>query len=505
MMQTVKLLVATLMTGLLVCLNSVAIAEDDVRDSVVKIEVTAIRSNPLEPWKRATPEESSGTGVIIKGDRILTNAHVVGHARSITVQPFGSDKKYTANVEAIAPGMDLALLKVEGDDFFKDRPALEFQDELPAARSAVNAYGFPFGGTQISVTEGIVSRVEFSRYYFEVMGLRIQIDAALNPGNSGGPAVSDGKLVGLVFSRISEGDNVGYLIPVHEINMFLADIEDGNYDGKLKMPVSIQTLENPFIRQKLKLGDDVGGAMVTSIELPPRDLSQPHLMPWDVITAIDGIAVDREGKVKLGEDNRVALNYQIQSVTDRNTVTFSIIRDGEAMDLDIELSTILRRLAPYNHYSKPEYFIAGPMTFMPASADIVRSLSGSSRWVRWLSYFTSPLLTRGYEIIPSDSDEQLVVTGSGFLPHPMTQGYSETRYATVKSVNGIEIENLSQLVEVLRDCTDDFLVFEFQDKPKESLVFSTKEFIQSTEQVLDDNGIRRQGTKRYMKIWNAVD
>jgi len=505
MMQTVKLFFATLLTGLLVCLNSVAIAEDDVRNSVVKIEVTEIRSSPLEPWKRTAPQESSGTGVIIKGDRILTNAHVVGHARSITVQPFGSDKKYTANVEAMAPGMDLALLKVEGDDFFEDRPALEFQDKLPAARSAVNAYGFPFGGTQISVTEGIVSRVEFSAYYFEAMGLRIQIDAALNPGNSGGPAVSDGKLVGLVFSRISEGDNVGYLIPVNEIEMFLADIEDGSYDGKLKMPVSIQTLENPFIRQKLKLSDDVGGAMVTSVELPPRDLSQPRLMPWDVITAIDGIAVDREGNVKLGEDNRVSLRYQIQNVTDRNIVTFSIIRDGEAMDLDIELSTILKRLAPYNHYDKPEYFIAGPMTFIPVSADIVRALSGSSRWTRWLSYYTSPLLTRGYQKIPSDSDEQLVVTGSGFLPHPMTKGYSETRYATVKSVNGIEIGNLSQLVEVLRDCTEDFLVFEFQDKNVEKLVFPTKEFIESTEQVLDDNGIRRQGTKRFMEIWNAGD
>lgn len=503
MMQTVKLLVETLLVGLLVCSNSIAIAEDDVRNSVVKIEVTMIRSSPMEPWKLATPRESSGTGVIIKGDRILTNAHVVGYARSITVQPFGSDKKYTAEVEAIAPGIDLALLKVEGEDFFKDRPALEFQDKLPAARSAVNAYGFPFGGTQISVTEGIVSRVEFSRYYFEVSGLRIQIDAALNPGNSGGPAVSDGKLVGLVFSRISEGDNVGYLIPVSEIEMFLADIEDGSYDGKLAMPALTQTLENSSIRKKLNLSDDAGGAMVTSIELPPRDSSQPRLMPWDVITAIDGVAVDREGKVKLGEDNRVSLNYQIQSVTDSNSVTFSIIRGGEALDLDIELSTTPKRLVPYNNYRKPEYFIAGPMTFIPVSAEIVRSLSGSSRWTRWLGAQVSPLLARGSEKLPSDSDEQLVVTGYGFLPHPMTQGYSEPWYATVKSVNGIEIGNLGQLVEVLRDCTEDFLVFEFQDKNVEKLVFSTKDFIESTEQVLDDSGIRRQGTKRYMKIWNA--
>ena len=276
-------------------------AADDVRRSVVKIEVTRVEADIYEPWKREAPSEASGTGVIIDGNRILTNAHVVNYARSITVQTFGSSTKVTAKVIGMSAGMDLAILSVDKKGFFDERPAMQMDDELPAVRSTVNAYGFPYGGTQISVTEGIVSRIQFGRYYYSSTGLRIQIDAALNPGNSGGPAVKDGRMVGLVFSRIQGGDNIGYLIPVEEIRMFLDDIEDGNYDGKLSFSRATQTLENDAIREKLGLSDDVGGVMISDLDKPEAKAKQKKkkksgdakdakqepvlpLKPWDVIT-----------------------------------------------------------------------------------------------------------------------------------------------------------------------------------------------------------------------------
>ena len=83
------------------------------------------------------------------------------------------------------------------------------------------AYGYPEGGTGLSITKGIVSRIEFARYNFPVSGLRIQIDAAINPGNSGGPAVVGDKMIGLVFSQYGNAENIGYIIPCEEINLFL--------------------------------------------------------------------------------------------------------------------------------------------------------------------------------------------------------------------------------------------------------------------------------------------
>ena len=108
-----------------------------------------------------------------------------------------------------------------------------------------------------------MSRIEFSPYYHFVMGLRVQIDAALNPGNSGGPAFSKGRLVGLVFSHIPTAQNIGYLIPVEEIRMFLDDLADGTYNGKPQILDLLQTVENDALRAKLGLPKGTGGLMVT--------------------------------------------------------------------------------------------------------------------------------------------------------------------------------------------------------------------------------------------------
>ena len=139
---------------------------------------------------------------------------------------------------------------------------MPFAEKLPAVRDTVNVYGYPTGGTELSVTEGIVSRIEFTHYHYFTMGLRIQVDAALNPGNSGGPAVSDGKLVGLVFSHIPSAQNIGYLIPVEEIRMFLEDIGDGKYDGKPRILDDFQTVENDALRKRLGLPKGITGMMV---------------------------------------------------------------------------------------------------------------------------------------------------------------------------------------------------------------------------------------------------
>ena len=477
--------------------------DNDTRRSVVKIEVTHVRPDYYEPWKREPAADASGTGVVISGNRILTNAHVISYAKKITVQPFQSAKKYPAKVIASSPRMDLAILSVDEEGFFDDRPAIDFDRAMPAVRSTVNAYGFPFGGTQISVTEGIVSRIEYKRYYFSSSGLRIQIDAALNPGNSGGPAVKDGRLVGLVFSKISRGDNVGYLIPTEEIQLFLDDVQDGNYDGKLVFPRVTQTLENDAIRKKLGLDDDVGGVMIAdhATESQEAQSGESLLRKWDVITHVDGQSVDRQGKVTLEGEIRVPFTYLIQKHNDDDIIDMSLFRDGQPIDIKLQLSRNQNWLTPPLEYGQPSYFIIGPMFFMPASQELVRGLTSSRRWSNTLIYRSSPLVTRGYDRQKEpEGDEQLVVTGA-FLPHSMTQGYSEPDYDVVEKLNGVMIKNIKQLVENIRDSKDETLVFEFAGNGSENLVWDRESFIEATESVLDDNGIRRQGSANLMKVW----
>ncbi len=169
---------------------------DDVRSSVVKILATRRLPDMFRPWTKKSPHEIPGSGVVIEGNRILTNAHIVAFASQIYVQPFQSAEKFIARVVAEAPGIDLAVLELEDVSFFRIYPSLPLEEKLPRAKDTVNVYGYPVGGKEQSITEGIVSRIEYSRMYYDILGLRIQIDAALNPGNSGGPAIKDEKIVG---------------------------------------------------------------------------------------------------------------------------------------------------------------------------------------------------------------------------------------------------------------------------------------------------------------------
>ena len=112
----------------------------------------------------------------------------------------GEAKKYTAEVEVVAHECDLAILKVSDDSFFSGVEPINI-GSLAEIRDKVAVYGFPEGGDKLSITEGVVSRVENRRYtHSKAELLACQIDAAINSGNSGGPVMKGDKLVGVAFS-----------------------------------------------------------------------------------------------------------------------------------------------------------------------------------------------------------------------------------------------------------------------------------------------------------------
>jgi S1-C subfamily serine protease len=206
-----------------------------VENSVVKVFSTLRAPDPAKPWSKQSPSEVTGSGTVIGGKRILTNAHVILYASEVQIQANQAGDKISARVESVAPGIDLAVLKLDDEKFFDSHPPLRLRKNLPDAKDAVMVYGYPTGGTSLSITKGIISRIEFTGYHISTPGLRIQIDAAINPGNSGGPAVVNDEMIGLAFSHLQGAQNIGYIIPTEEVDLFLRDVADGHYDGKPAM------------------------------------------------------------------------------------------------------------------------------------------------------------------------------------------------------------------------------------------------------------------------------
>ncbi|HWO41742.1 MAG TPA: trypsin-like peptidase domain-containing protein [Candidatus Eisenbacteria bacterium] len=474
-------------------------AQDQIRELVVKIHAVHQAPDLLRPWTRNTPQHVKGSGVVIEGNRILTNAHVVRYASQIYVQPNQSANRIPARIESMAPSIDLAVLKLSDEKFFANRGAIAFADELPRVKDTVNVYGYPTGGSELSVTQGIVSRIEFTDYYYQTSGLRIQVDAALNFGNSGGPAVSNGKLVGLVFSLIQNAQNIGYLIPVEEIRLFLADIEDGVYDGKPQIYDFLQTVENESLRRRLGLPPGVNGVMVAE---PYRKDPDYPLQEWDVITKIGDRPIDSDGKVAIRYDLRLSALYLVQKYARNGSVDLTIFRDGQLRTIDFPLEPHRELVIPYLLHERPRYFISGPLVFAQATQDYIERL-GSQRALA-LGQRSSPLITRRFDR-PSFPGEELVVVSAPMFPHPITKGYDDPNYAVVSEVNGIPIKNLRHLVEILRDTGDSQVTFKFaraSQPTHETMVFERADLFAATEKILEENGIRYPSSADLRSIWD---
>jgi S1-C subfamily serine protease len=469
-----------------------------IESSVVKIFATVRYPDPYRPWTKQAPSEVTGSGVIIEGRRILTNAHVVLYAGQIQVQANQSGNKVSATVEAIAPGIDLAVLKLEDESLFDTRAPVERASTLPEIKDTVLAYGFPAGGTSLSITKGIVSRIDFASYNYPVSGLRIQIDAAINPGNSGGPALVGDKMIGLAFSRLGGGDNIGYIIPNEEIDIFLADVADGQYDGKPGMFDERQTLENPALRAFLKLDKAAQGIVVRRTDRSDPDYP---LQQWDVITHIGDTPIDEQGMIRLGTNLRVHFAYQIQKVARAGLVPLTIIRAGKSLQVQVPVTNHRPLLIPDVRGEYPSYFVYGPLVFSKATIPFLSFLSNNAAMVTAFSYAASPLVTRRGDV-PEFDGEELVVVASPFFPHKLAKGYSNPSAGVVKAINGKPVKNLAHLVTILRDLPDEFVVLELDHRGSEVPVFSRREMLAATEEILTDNGVRAQGSPDMLAIWS---
>jgi S1-C subfamily serine protease len=465
----------------------------EVESSVVKLSVTKREPDHFRPWTKASPSKVSGSGVVIAGQRILTNAHVVMYASEVFVQLRQGGDQHTAKVLAVAPGMDLALVELEDSDVLDGIAPLSLADELPQPKSQVSVYGYPTGGDDLSITDGIVSRIEFTSYNFGAAGVRIQVDAALNPGNSGGPAIQDGRIIGLVFSGIREAENIGYIIPTEEIQTFLTDAGDGEYEGKPMLFESYQTAENDAVRAFLKMSAETTGVIVAD----PLESDDNPIKKWDVITHVGPHAIDNQGYVSVRDGLRLKFLYYVQKLAADGEVELTILRNGESQVIRVPVKPDRELLVPPLKDQYPEYFIYGPMVFSAATQEYVRGLGGSGMGM--LVALDSPLLKRINDP-PAEPGEQLVLIATRLFPHPISKGYDNRPLGVIGAVNGVEVKNLRHLAELLRDGKDEYVRLEMVDR-SESLVFRTDELKESTEQILTDEGIRYQASESLRDVF----
>ncbi|KAK1267810.1 Protease Do-like 9 [Acorus gramineus] len=419
-------------------------------DAVVKVFCVHTEPNFSLPWQRKRQYSSSSSGFVLKGKRVLTNAHSVEHHTQVKVKRRGSDTKYLATVLAIGTECDIAMLTVEDDEFWEGLRPLEF-GSLPALQDAVTVVGYPIGGDTISVTSGVVSRMEILSYVHgstELLGL--QIDAAINSGNSGGPAFNDkGKCVGIAFQSLKHEDveNIGYVIPTPVIMHFIHDYENsGEYTGFPILGIEWQKMENPDLRKAMGMKPDQKGVRVRRIE--PTAPEFKFLKPSDIILSFDGIDIANDGTVPFRHGERIGFSYLVSQKFTGETAVIKVLRNSQTLVFNIKLATHKRLIPAHIKGKPPSYYIIAGFVFTAISVPYLRSEYGKDY------EYDAPvkLLDKLLHSMAQSEDEQLVVV-SQVLVSDINIGYEDIVNTQVLAFNGKPVKNLKGLIVVLETRT----------------------------------------------------
>jgi len=299
--------------------------------------------------------QGNGSGVIIDpSGYIVTNAHVVAEASTITVtltKSDGTEKSYPGKVTGVDQYMDLAVVKIDAGE---ELPYLKLSDDrdiMPGDWTI--AIGSPFGLAQ-TTTVGVISAV---RQTFMIEGRKyqnmIQTDAPINMGNSGGALLDiDGNVIGIntaIYSPSGGSAGIGFAIPAAEVTRILSNLEKGVAPHQGWVGVSMAPLTAAIVRA-WHLQDLRGGTLVESVEKgSPAD--KAGLMRGDIITSCDDLDIN-------GPDELSELVHQRKAGSEMNC---KIIRKGENKTVGITLGEL-------------------PVAVKTAAASSVKNASSGAEW-----------------------------------------------------------------------------------------------------------------------------
>lgn len=441
--------------------------------STFKIISSCVEPNYLRPWDSGKPSVSIGSGFAIYIDGknyIVTNAHVVKSDDAyVQVVKWSSSEKYDAIIENVSYEVDMALLTVNDKAFWKDISQFPLKAS-PHKGETIIVVGFPKGGSNASITKGIVSRIEPVAYSHAVKNLSLQIDAAVNNGNSGGPVFNNDEngIVGIAFMRTSHAQNMCNMIPSFLINHYLQSyLKNNKFEGVCDLGIKCQKLEGSLLAHYSKK-TDVQGILVRRVD-PTINLV---LQEGDILCAINDIPIQNDGKVFMVNYEIVKQTYNgstgdldwekvpywhiVRMCNPGQRVELKVCRNGVIKILKHTLTVGPNNLVPVlPKYISLDYWNVHGLVFQPLNRMHIKEYERQNIGLDEITYFVP--FTRKYK---SSNDEEVVII-SEIIPNKLTENYTKFRYAPVQTVNGKAVRNLKHFKELLKG--DDAIIVVRED------------------------------------------
>lgn len=456
-------------------------------DAVVKVYCVHSEPNYSLPWQRKRQYASTSSGFIVSSGKhtpyLLTNAHSVEYHSQVKVKRRGDDEKFLAQVLAIGTECDIALLTIDDQRFWDGVTPLEF-GPLPRLQDAVAVIGYPIGGDTISVTSGVVSRIEVTSYaHGSTELLAVQIDAAINSGNSGGPVFNgQGKCVGIAFQSIGgDAENVGYAIPLPVITHFLTDYErNGRYSGFPNLGLKFQRMESKSMREYYGMRSGQKGVLVRQVA--PIAPAAALLREDDVLMSFDGIQIANDGTVPFRLGERIAFTYLVSQKYTGEAAELEVLRKGEPHRMSVTLARPAALVPLHLAGKDPSFFIVAGLVFTSCTEPYLQSEYGQS----YMTESPVKLLDALLYGFRHHQDEQVVVL-SQVLACDATLGFEDVYDIQLKCFNGTPLRNLRHLAELVQANKEPFMRFDLSYE--ETIVLSSEVGRKATKEVLEAHAI----------------
>lgn len=424
--------------------------QEKVKDTVVQVFAQITEVDLLQPYKSPNQYAASGSGFFIneKGD-LITNAHVVDQAKSVWVQiPSFGKRIIDVEVASVSPERDIALLRVKPESLALIKEALGSVPYLPLGDSdivrrsdEVLALGYPLGQQALKSTTGVISGREQHL---------IQMSAALNPGNSGGPLLNiNGEVIGINSAIIQGAQNVGYIIPINDLKNALADL---NKMKLLRKPYLGVLINNATDCLAEYLGNpQPGGCYVVEV-VPGSTLDKAGIKRGDMLYEINGHRLDVFGEMNVPwAEDKISLVDYVSRLSIGEDVHLVAYRSGERQEATVKFSQAslpaVRRIFP--GYEQIDYEVFAGMVVMPLSLNHIQMLASSA-----------PGLTK-YAELKNQAQQKLIITHI-FPSSQLYRSRSLAVGATINEVNGVEVSSLDDFRNAIKK-SDKFLTIRASD------------------------------------------
>ncbi|MFI5332963.1 MAG: S1C family serine protease [Candidatus Babeliales bacterium] len=406
--------------------------QERVKDTVVQVFSQVAEFDFLEPYKTPTQYSTYGSAFFInENGELLSNAHVVNQAKVVWIQiPSLGKRDLDVEVVGVSPERDVALLRLTPESLEIVRKELGAVPYLPLGDSdqvrrsdEVLALGYPLGQQSLKSTSGVISGRE---------GTLIQMSAAINPGNSGGPLLNaQGEVVGINSMNVPGAQNVGYIIPIKDIENIYPDLR------------SVKLLRKPFLGvlfnnatetlTELLGNPQPGGCYVVEV-VKNSTLYKAGVERGDMIYSINGHTLDVYGEMSVpwSEDKISLLDY-VSRLSIGQKLDLVIYRRSKRKEFSVAFSQselpAIRKVYP--GYEIIDYEIFGGMVVMQLTLNHVIGLAKSV-----------PGLA-SYAEMKNQTDPVLIVTHI-FPSSQLYRSRAISAGSTINEVNGLKVGTLDE-------------------------------------------------------------